>query len=65
MKWLLMLPVLGIAVGLIELATGMPIQQVDAAWQKAPGLVKYPAAIAFSVLFLWGFLWVVVKALGA
>jgi hypothetical protein len=64
-KWLLVLPVVGAAIGLVELATGLPIQQADTAWQKAPGLVKYPAAIVASGLFLWGFLWAVSKALGA
>ena len=64
-KWLLVLPVVGLGIGLIELATGLPIQQADTAWQKTPGLVKYPVAIVASALFLWGFLWAVAKALGA
>ena len=64
-KWLLVLPVVGVGIGLIEMATGLPIQQADTAWQKAPGLLKYPVAIAASGLFLWGFLWAVAKALGA
>lgn len=64
-KWLLALPVVGVGIGLVELVTGMPIRQADAAWQKAPGLVKYPLAIVVSGLFLWGFLWAVSKALGA
>ena len=64
-KWLLALPLVGMLIGLIEVATGLPIQQAETAWQTAPGLVKYPAAIVVSVLFLWGFLWAVAKALGA
>ena len=52
-------------IGLIELATGRPIQQADAAWQTAPALVKYPAAIVSGGLFLWAFLWVVARSLGA
>jgi len=65
LKWALALPLVGFGVGLVELMTGLPIQQADAAWQRAPGLVKYPAAIVAGGLFLWGFLWAVSKALGA
>ena len=65
LKWLLTLPLIGIGIGLVELMTGLPIQQAETAWQKTPGLVKYPAAIVGGGLFLWGFLWVVAKALGA
>jgi hypothetical protein len=64
-KWLLALPVVGMGIGLVELATGLPIQQAETAWQAAPALVKYPAALVGGVLFLWGFLWLVFKALGA
>ena len=65
LKYLMGLPVIGMGIGLVELATGLPMQQADTGWQKAPGLVKYPLAIVGSVLFLWGFLWAVSKALGA
>jgi hypothetical protein len=64
-KWALALPLVGFGIGLVELVTGLPIQQADTAWQKAPGLVKYPAALVVGGLFLWGFLWAVGKALGA
>lgn len=64
-KWALALPLIGFGIGLVEVATGLPIQQADAAWQTAPGLVKYPAALIVGGLFLWGFLWAVGKALGA
>ena len=64
-KWLLALPLIGTLVGLVELVTGLPIQKADAAWQQAPGIVKYPAAVVGSLLFLWAFLWAISRALGA
>ena len=41
-KWALALPLVGFGIGLVELATGLPIQQADTAWQKAPGLREVP-----------------------
>jgi hypothetical protein len=65
LQWALTLPLIGVAVGLIELTTGLPLTRADEGWQKLPAYVKYPGALIGSVLFLWAFLWIVAKALGA
>jgi hypothetical protein len=65
LKWVLALPLIGVGVGLVECTTGMPINKADESWQTLPAYVKYPGALVGSVLFLWAFLWIVVKALRA
>ena len=37
----------------------------DKLGRSYPAYVKYPGAVVGSVLFLWAFLWIVAKALGA
>jgi hypothetical protein len=56
----LALPLVGMAVGSLELATGVPIQRLDEGWQKIPGYVRIPVAIVGSLAFLIG----LVKLLG-
>ena len=54
------LPVVGAVIGLLELATGSPIQKIDEGWQRVPGYVRIPTALIGSVAVLW----VLIKILG-
>ena len=65
LQWLLALPLLGVAVGLLECATDMPLSRVDEGWQRLPLYVKLPAGFIGGGAFLWAFLWIVAKGLGA
>ena len=56
----LALPLVGMAIGTMELITGVPIQRLDEGWQKLPAYVKAPLAIVGSLGFLIG----LVKLLG-
>jgi hypothetical protein len=61
----LALPLVGVVIGMLELATGLPFTRIDEGWQKLPGYVKIPVALVGGVLLLWAFLWIVAKSLGA
>jgi hypothetical protein len=56
----LALPLVGIAIGTLELMTGVPIRRLDEGWQKLPGYIRAPLAIVGSLGFLVG----LVKLLG-
>lgn len=56
----LALPLVGILIGALELATGVPVRRLDEGWQKLPGYVRTPLAIIGSIGFLVG----LVKLLG-
>lgn len=58
-------PIVLAVLGLLQWITGLEIRQIDQAWQRLPGYLKIPAFLVGSILFLWGFLWIVAKSLGA
>ena len=64
-KWGLTIPLVFAGIGLVELAGGVPFTQADEAFQRQPAYLKAPVVLVGGGLFLWAFLWVVAKALGA
>ena len=60
MQYPLALPLLGVLVGGLELATGVPINRLDQGWQTMPAYAKAPLGLTGALLFLWG----LIKLLG-
>jgi ABC-type branched-subunit amino acid transport system permease subunit len=60
LQYPLALPLVGLLVGMLEFATGVPINRLDEGWQKVPGYVRASVSLIGAFLFLWG----LVKLLG-
>lgn len=48
----LALPLIGIVIGIIELATGLPFTKVDGAWQRLPWWLQVPLGCLIGILLL-------------
>ncbi len=48
------LPLVGVVVGLVELATGLPFTRVDQAWTRLPRWIQVPLGFVISVALLVG-----------
>lgn len=62
----LALPLIGMVVGLVELATGVPFAQVADAWQRLPRWLQVPLGfvigIGLVVAIVTGFYYVLLRA---
>jgi hypothetical protein len=54
LQYPLALPLVGVLVGALEFATGVPIKRLDEGWQTVPRYVRAPVSPIGALFFLWG-----------